>query len=153
MANAIRAHNVRIAVTMVVVAAALMVLVAATPAQAAFPDETFPDGHNPVAFEKDGDIWVASKMHLANLTPGTADSDEADPSVSPDGAYVAFASDRAGDFEIYTANVHTGNVRRITDNSVDDHDPAWSLGGLGNYVTSEVRWLGTLFTEDHLFIQ
>ena len=49
--------------------AAIVALAGAKPAETAFPEEAFPSNHSPIAFEKDGDIWVASKMHLANLTP------------------------------------------------------------------------------------
>ena len=116
-------------VLLAVLVAVLMALADARPAQAAFPDEAFPDGHGPIAFEKNGDIWVASKMHLANLTPNTPDSKEVDPAVSPDGRYVAFSSDRDGDFEIYIANVFTGDVQRVTNNTVDDRKPVWSPDG------------------------
>ena len=115
---------------MAVLVAVMVALASARPAQAALPEEAFPDGHGPIAFVKDGDIWVASRMHLANLTPNTADSKEVDPAVSPDGSYVAFASDRDGeDSEIYVANVFTGEVERLTDNAVDDRDPFWSPDG------------------------
>jgi dipeptidyl aminopeptidase/acylaminoacyl peptidase len=110
------------------VAMVVMMLVGVKPAEAAFAD--FPEGQGPIAFEKDGDIWVASIAHLANLTPKTADSNDLDPAVSPDGRYVAFASDRDGeDFEIYVANVFTAEVQQVTDNAVGDRDPVWSPDG------------------------
>ena len=126
------AHDSRLRaalLAMAVLAAVVVPLAGARPAQAVFPDEAFPAGHGPIAFEKDGDIWVASKMHLANLTPNTADSKEVDPAVSPDGRYVAFSSDRDGDYEIYVANVFTGEVEQVTDNKVADRQPAWSVDG------------------------
>jgi len=97
---------------MAVLAAVVVALAGARPAQAAFPDEAFPAGHGSIAFEKDGDIWVASKMHLAKLTPNTPNSNEVGPVVSPDGRYVSFASDRNGHFVHYVANVFTGDVQR-----------------------------------------
>jgi dipeptidyl aminopeptidase/acylaminoacyl peptidase len=100
----------------------------------------FPEGHDPIAFENDGDIKVArivdlanlgpSIVHLENLTPNTAHSNDVDPAVSPDGKYVAFSSDRDGDdFEIYVANVFTGEVEQVTDNTVYDYNPGWSFDG------------------------
>ena len=118
----------------------LAALVAAKPAEAALPDEAFPDGHGPIAFEKDGDIWVASKMHIGNLTPGTA-STETDPSVSPDGTQVAFSSDRDGDFDVYVANVFTGEVERISESTVDDRNPGWSAEG--RWLTYVARYFST----------
>ena len=113
---------------MAMLAAMLVALAGAKPAEAALAG--FPEGHGPIAFEKDGDIWVATKMHLANLTPNSATFIDVDPAVSPDGKYVAFASDRDGaDFEIYTVDVFTGEVERLTDNTVYDYNPGWSLDG------------------------
>ena len=106
-------------------AVGLVALAGAKPAEAACAK--FAEGHGPIAFENDGDIWMANVKHLANLTPDTAAHNEVDPAVSPDGRYVAFASDRDGDFEIYTANVFTGEVEQVTDNRVHDYNPGWTL--------------------------
>ena len=114
-------------VAMAMLATTLVALAGAKPAEAAFAG--FPEGHVPIAFENEGDIWVASKMHLVNLTPNTATFNDVDPVVSPDGRKIAFASDRDGDFEIYMASVFTGEVDRVTDNEVDDRKPAWSPYG------------------------
>ena len=82
-----------------------------------------------MAFAQDGDIWIANKMDLVNLTPDTGSSNDVDPLVSPDGRKVAFASDRDGDFEIYTVDMSTGELQRITDNAVGDRRPVWSPDG------------------------
>lgn len=118
-------------------AAMLVVLAGAKPAEAALAG--FPEGPDPIAFENDGDVKVArivhltnltpSIVHLENLTPNTAHSNDVDPAVSPDGKYVAFASDRDGDFEIFTANVLTAETEQVTDNRVLDRNPAWSPDG------------------------
>jgi hypothetical protein len=63
-----------------VLVALLMVLAGPRLAQAAFPDEAFPVNHGPIAFEKDGDIWLVTRMRLANLTTNTPNSDEGPPS-------------------------------------------------------------------------
>jgi dipeptidyl aminopeptidase/acylaminoacyl peptidase len=114
-------------IAMVMLSATLVALVGAKPAEA--KSACFPEGHDPMAFEHEEDIWVASIMHLVNLTPNTAHSREVDPVVSPDGKYVAFASDQDGDFEFYLANVFTGERQRVTDNEVDDRYPVWSPDG------------------------
>ena len=51
------------------------------------------------------------------------------PQPSPDGRWIAFQSDRDGDFEIYLANRHGGQLRQLTRNSVWDRLPAWSPDG------------------------
>ena len=114
-------------IAMAMFAATLVALVGAKSAEA--KSACFAEGHDPIALEHEGDIWVASIMQLVNLTPNTAHSREVDPVVSPDGKYVAFASDRDGDFEIYLANVFTGERQRVTDNEVDDRYPVWSPDG------------------------
>jgi hypothetical protein len=137
MGKTIRGHNLKATVVM----ALLMVLVLALVVAVESATTTFsgtkgkePQGvvssetHASKAFEEDRDIWLASKNHLANLTPNTASNDE-DPSISPDGRKVAFASDRDGDFEIYTANVFSGKLQQLTDNVGDDRYPAWSPDG------------------------
>jgi dipeptidyl aminopeptidase/acylaminoacyl peptidase len=114
-------------IAMAMLAATLVALVGAKPAEA--KSACFPEGHDSIAFEHEGDIWVVSIMYLVNLTPNTAQSREVDPVVSPDGTYVAFASDQDGDFEIYTANVFTGEAEQVTKNRVVDRYPAWSPDG------------------------
>ncbi len=94
-----------------VLVALLMTLAGARPAQAAFPDEALPVNHGPIAFEKNGDIWLVTRMRLANLTLDTPNSDEGPRSVW-DGRYVAFVSDLDGPFVHYVANVFTGDVQR-----------------------------------------
>jgi WD40 repeat protein len=95
-----------------VLVALLMALAGARPAQAAFPKEALPVNHNPIAFEKDGDIWLVTRMRLANLTPNPPNSYQGGPVVSPDGRYVTFVSDLDGPFVHYVANVFTGDVQR-----------------------------------------
>jgi hypothetical protein len=121
------AHGNYLKVVAMAMLAVLVMLAGAKPAEAAIAG--FPEGHGPIAFENDGDVWVASIMHLENLTPNTAHSNDLDPAVSPDGRYVAFASVRDGDFEIYVANVFTGEVERLTNNAMYDYNPGWSLDG------------------------
>jgi TolB protein len=42
---------------------------------------------------------------------------------------IAFASDRDGDFEIYTVNPDGSGLAQVTRNAHDDRDPAWSPDG------------------------
>src|SRR5829696_191764 len=80
-----------------VVTALLALVVAVESARTTFPGAkgkepqqvASTERYVPKAFEKDGDIWLASKMHVANLTPNTTAFNDEDPSVSPDGRKVA----------------------------------------------------------------
>ena len=51
------------------------------------------------------------------------------PQPSPDGRWIAFQSDRDGDFEIYLANRRGGQLRQLTQNTAWDRLPAWSPDG------------------------
>jgi Tol biopolymer transport system component len=71
---------------------------------------------------------VASIMHQADL-PVTAAYNDVDPAATPNGRG-PFARNRdGGDFKIYAANVFTGEVQRVTDNAMDDRNPAWPAYG------------------------
>jgi dipeptidyl aminopeptidase/acylaminoacyl peptidase len=138
MNKRIRDNNLRTTVVMVLLVVLLIALVVAVQsARTTFPSAkgkerqqvASSERYAPRAFEKEGDVWVASKIHVANLTPNTTASNDEDPSMSPDGKKVTFASDRDGDFEIYTLDVSSGEVARVTDNAGDDRYPAWSPDG------------------------
>jgi len=51
------------------------------------------------------------------------------PMPSPDGRWIAFQSNRDGDFEIYVANIYGGQLRQLTANSVWDRLASWSPEG------------------------
>ncbi|HEY5611010.1 MAG TPA: hypothetical protein VIL97_07375, partial [Thermoanaerobaculia bacterium] len=56
------------------------------------------------------------------------------PSLSPDGEWIIFSSDRAGNLDLWTLSRKTGAVRRITDDAADDWDPAYTHDG------KEILW-------------
>ena len=62
------------------------------------------------------------------------------PSWSPDGKYIAFASDRKGglqNFDIYVVDADGKNQQRLTNNHVYDWSPSWSPDGERIAFTSE----------------
>ncbi len=61
------------------------------------------------------------------------------PLASPDGRWIAFQSNRDGDFEIYVANRQGGQLRQLTRNEVWDRLPAWSPDGNWIVYSSDVR--------------
>jgi gamma-glutamyltranspeptidase len=85
-----------------------------------------PDGRR-IAFSYLDQIWTAAPdggNGRALRDDGSAL--ERDPAWSPDGKTIAFAADTGDGFDIYTAAVHGGSVRRITRGSGDDRWPSWT---------------------------
>jgi Tol biopolymer transport system component len=68
----------------------------------------------------------AVAWHLSPLT--TSPGRELQPSISPDGNRVAFASDERGNYDIYVRDP-SGRQTRITAHPSDDLHPAWSPDG------------------------
>jgi Tol biopolymer transport system component len=54
---------------------------------------------------------------------------ESTPSLSPDGKWVAFASDATGNRDIWIKNLDGGEPIRLTTDPAEDYDPAWSPDG------------------------
>jgi len=54
---------------------------------------------------------------------------EQEPTLSPDGNYVAYSTDRQGNLDIEVLPLGGGSVVRITDHPADDAQPRWSPDG------------------------
>ena len=80
------------------------------------------------------DVTV-SGSRVTNLTNHSAD--EGSPAWSPDGARIAFTSDRDGNTEIYAMNADGSGVTRLTDHSAFDGGAAWSPDGARIAFTSD----------------
>jgi Tol biopolymer transport system component len=50
---------------------------------------------------------------------------DSQPTWSPDGARIAFSSDRDGDYDLYVVRSVGGRISALTRNSVVDSDPSW----------------------------
>jgi WD40-like Beta Propeller Repeat len=61
--------------------------------------------------------------------PSDNTRDDFEPAWSPDGAYIAFATNRDGNAEIYRMDTTGHSTARLTNNPADERDPAWSPDG------------------------
>jgi hypothetical protein len=74
--------------------------------------------------------WADGRVRLERLTRD--DYDDVEPDVSPDGRWVAFASDRGGDgrHALYRLSLPEGTIERLSrPESGDDRQPAYSPDG------------------------
>jgi TolB protein len=76
-----------------------------------------------------GDLDIYRRQGIVSFALTDDPAQDTDPTWSPDGERIAFASNRDGDFEIYVMDRKGENLLRITDNTTDDIQPAWSPDG------------------------
>jgi TolB protein len=73
----------------------------------------------------DGEIAVVTVSGAAVTRLMSNAVEDEYPSWSPDASKIAFASNRAGNFEIYAMNASGTGVTRLTNNAALDTEPAW----------------------------
>lgn len=66
------------------------------------------------------------------------------PAVSPDGEWLAFVSNRDGDFDLYIMPTTGGEARRILENTVHDYAPIWTADGQRLIFSSDLYGDGSL---------
>lgn len=76
-------------------------------------------------------IWTMKPDGTGLRQVTTGHGDDREPHLSPDGATIAFSSDRAfkGSYDIWTVNVDGTGLRQVTSSPADEYEPSWSHDG------------------------
>src|SRR5215831_12424625 len=82
-----------------------------------------------VAFSYLGDLWIANEngSGVQRLTDNQAR--DVYPRFSPDGTWIAFSSNREGNYDVYVVAATGGKPRQLTYHSADDNVVGWSPDG------------------------
>jgi len=90
-----------------------------------------PDYHaGKIAFGYLGDIWVVNEdgSNPRRITDHTAR--EVNPRFSPDGRWIAFSSNRYGDYDVFVVQAAGGPPRRLTYHTGNDEVVGWTRDSL-----------------------
>src|SRR5207302_10963800 len=87
-----------------------------------------PDGRQ-VAFSYLGDIWIVETIGGIARPVTMHEAHDILPVFSPDGRWLAFSSNRHGNYDVFVVPVQGGKPRRLTFDSATDFVQGWSPDG------------------------
>lgn len=82
-----------------------------------------------VAFSYLGDIWIANENGSGAQRLTDHKARDIYPRFSPDGAWIAFSSNRAGNNDVYVVSSEGGKPKQLTFNSAEDNVVGWTPDG------------------------
>lgn len=89
--------------------------------------------------DDDGEnLWMMD-LGTRTISKLTTEGTNTYPVPSPDGRWIAFQSNRDGDFEIFVLNRQTGEQRQLTFNDYVDRVPQWTPDSQGIIYSSDVK--------------
>lgn len=92
-----------------------------------------------IAFESEGDVWVADSTNGATHRVTTHGAEDREHAWSHDGSRIVFVSSRGGGTDLWIASVdgERHGLTRLTDDAASESDPQWSPDG--RFVTFTAR--------------
>jgi dipeptidyl aminopeptidase/acylaminoacyl peptidase len=87
------------------------------------------------------DIWLVSVETDERVQLTNTEKTDRHPRWSPGGDWLAFESNRAGDFQIYLIRVSGGEARKLTSLSTEARQPRWSPDG------THIAFVSSVFPE------
>jgi tricorn protease len=89
-----------------------------------------------VAFSYLGDIWTAKEDGSGLVRVTDHKAREVFPRFSPDGKWIAFSSNREGNYDVYVIPAAGGKAKQLTFHSADDNVVGWTPDGKSVVFTS-----------------
>jgi hypothetical protein len=108
-----------------------------------------PNGQT-LAYSDGTDIWTIKLdgTGKTNLTNATAPTTNTEPAWSPDGAEIAFTTNRDSNTDIYVMSATGANQRKLTYSGAADSQPSWSPDGSTIAFTSHRDGHDQIYTVD-----
>src|ERR1700692_3535026 len=78
-----------------------------------------------VAFSYLGDIWTANEDGSGVVGVTDHKAREIYPRFSPDGKWIAFSSNREGNYDVYVIAAAGGRAKQLTFHSAGEHGGGW----------------------------
>jgi eukaryotic-like serine/threonine-protein kinase len=112
-----------------------------------------PDGRMVVFAKLDprkgaADVWVHDVPRGASRRLTSGLSNHLDPVWSPDGKSIAFLSDRAGMYDLYTLDASGSQLQTIWKSGLDKQDPSWTSDGRIVVMVDRPDTAGDLYVAD-----
>lgn len=84
-----------------------------------------PDGSE-VIYSYQGDLWKVNANGGDAFRLTAMDGTETDPSVSPDGKWLAFSSNQYGNYDVYIMSLNGGAIKQLTFHQSNDRVSSWN---------------------------
>lgn len=89
-----------------------------------------------IIFSYEGDLWKVPTMGGNAFRLTAMEGNEINPSVSPDGKWLAFSSNQFGNDDVYVMPLNGGEITQLTFHESNDNVTSWSWDNSKIYFTS-----------------